>query len=129
MFLKADDTDEYENIKSVINRATQNIFKKYVVEELPDVNEADPRGLYLLKQASSSDSDHNLCLEYTIVETDDGKEWELVGGEGDGADLSNYYTKEETDSKTTLTDVEGNPNGYTLGDNDGKMLQAMLSDD
>ena len=39
------------------------------------------------------------------------------------------YTKEETNGKTTLTAIEGNPNGYTLGDNDGKELQAMLSDD
>jgi len=63
--------------------------------------------LYLLKQDSDSNSDHDLCLEYTVVETNDGKEWELVGG--DRVDLSNYYTKDEsyskseTDDKTTLT--------------------------
>ena len=139
VFLKKVGTEGYENIKDVIDRATQNIFKKYIVEVLPNVNEADPKGLYLLKQGPSPAYDQDLCLEYTVVETDDGKEWELVGG--DRVDLSNYYTKDEvyakgevytkgeTDVKTSLTPVEGKSNGYTLGNNDDKKLQKMLSDD
>lgn len=85
-----------------------------VVDELPEASEDTLGAIYLVP--SSSAKEQNIKDEYITVHEDTTYKWELIGSTA--IDLSNYYTKTETDSllnskQDTLTageniTIEGN---------------------
>ena len=77
--------------------------KMQVVDTLPDVGETDT--IYLLKK--DTPGEQNLYDEYVYTETTG---WEHIGDTS--VDLTDYYTKEETDEK-----LDGKQDTLTAGDN------------
>lgn len=72
--------------------ASAQYFKKYVVESLPLVADADERGIYLVP--SGDQESQNTYDEYVVVGEGSSKAWEKIGVKN--IDLSGYKTKQAT---------------------------------
>lgn len=94
---KADKATTYTKTEVDTKIAGVQTFKKYIVQTLPDPEEADMKGLYLVPTGETSE-EGDLCDEYTVVGDVGEKRWEKIGG-GTAVDLSGYYTKTEVDAK------------------------------
>lgn len=71
--------------------ASAQFFKKYVVESLPPVAEADERGIYLVP--SQDPETQNTYEEYVVVVEGSSKAWEKIGAKN--IDLSGYKTRQD----------------------------------
>lgn len=68
-------------------------LKVEVVDELPPIEDAETGILYLVPKEGSGNDVYD---EYIVVEIDDQRSYEFLGTTA--VDLSDYYTKEETDT-------------------------------
>jgi hypothetical protein len=92
---KADKATTYTKTEVDTKIAGVQTFKKYLVQTLPDADEADMKGLYLVPTGETSE-EGDLCEEWTVVEENGEKRWELIGGTT--VDLSDYYDKDAVDN-------------------------------
>lgn len=99
------------NIKG--EKGDPGAVKMQVVDTLPDVGETDT--IYLVKK--NNPGEQNLYDEYVYTETSG---WEHIGDTS--VDLTDYYTKEETDKKldkfSYILDIESNINTSLAFDGD-----------
>ena len=105
---KADKSTTYTKTEVDAKVAGVQAFQKYLVDELPDADEADMKGLYLVPTGETSE-EGDLCEEWTVVEEDGEKRWEKIGGTT--VDLDNYYDKVDVDG---LLAGKLNKNGGTM---------------
>ena len=91
---KADKATTYTKTEVDTKIAGVQTFKKYLVQTLPDPDEADMKGLYLVPTGETSE-EGDLCEEWTVVEENGEKRWEKIGGTT--VDLSDYYDKDAVD--------------------------------
>lgn len=84
-----------------------------IVPTLPDdANTADPNKIYLvLNTESGTTGESNTYTEYLAVGNEGSRTWEILGEYKANVDLTNYYTKEQIDSKLgdyyTKTNADG----------------------
>lgn len=75
---KADKATTYTKTEVDSKIAGVQTFKKYLVQTLPDPDEADMKGLYLVPTGETSE-EGDLCEEWTVVEENGEKRWEKIG--------------------------------------------------
>lgn len=126
---KADKATTYTKTEVDTKIAGVQTFKKYLVQTLPDPDEADMKGLYLVPTGETSE-EGDLCEEWTVVEENGEKRWELIGGTT--VDLDNYYTKSEVngklDEKQAKLYAQGQP-GWTFStESTGTEIEAFMAD-
>ena len=79
--------------------ASAQYFKKYVVQTLPPIADADDRGIYLVPSTDSELS--NVYDEYVTVGEGAQKAWEKIGAKS--IDLSGYKTKQTAKTSPTAS--------------------------
>lgn len=87
---KADKATTYTKTEVDTKIAGVQTFQKYLVNELPDPEVADYKGLYLVPTGETT-PEGDLCYEYTVVGEVGSRRWEKIGGTT--VDLSDYYDK------------------------------------
>lgn len=91
--------DTYTKAETDQKIASAQYFKKYVVQTLPPVAEADERGIYLVPSDDQQTS--NTYDEYVIVGEGSSREWEKIGSKS--IDLSGYKTKQTAKTSPTAS--------------------------
>lgn len=79
--------------------ASAQYFKKYVVQTLPAIADADERGIYLV--LSQDPETQNTYDEYVVVGEGSSKAWEKIGAKS--IDLSGYKTKQTAKADPTAS--------------------------
>lgn len=89
---------------------------RYFVDSLPDVDEADAKGLYFVPRDTVPGGD--LYDEWTVVEKDGVKRWERFGG-GGGQEPSDYgQVKAQVQGNTVaIAEIEGKIPGQASAQN------------
>lgn len=94
-----------------------------VVEELPPVVEAVKNAIYLVPKKDAPEEERNVKDEYIAVDNDEGvKVWEKIGDTK--IDLSDYYTKSESDNK--FVDVAGDTMSGDLYVTNGEGIAIII---
>lgn len=88
---KADKATTYTKTEVDTKIAGVQTFEKYLVQTLPDPDEADMKGLYLVPTGETSD-EGDLCEEWTVVEENGEKRWERIGAKAVDLTLDNTVT-------------------------------------
>ena len=93
--------DTYTKSETDQKIASAQYFKKYVVQTLPPVADADERGIYLVPSGDQQTS--NTYDEYVIVGEGSSKAWEKIGAKN--IDLSGYKTKQTAKTSPTASNT------------------------
>lgn len=118
------DTDT--NTISFVGDTTIFIF----TSTLPDVNNAQTDKMYIVP--STETGDDNLYTEWYVTTNDDGsKQWEKMGEFKADTDLSDYYTKEQSNEylATQLTAYMKASDAYDKTQADSTFVKTTALDD
>ena len=113
-------TTNISNLTVRVDALEENHF--IVVEELPPAAEAVTNAIYLIPKKDGPEEERNIKDEYIAVDSDEGdKVWEKIGDTK--IDLSDYYTKSQSDEK--FVDVTGDVMTGNLYVTDGENIAAI----
>lgn len=112
--------DPTTNVISFSGDATVFVF----VDTLPSVDEAKENKIYVVPSAKTGEG--NLYTEWYVKVSGDTKIWEKMGEFKEDIDLSNYYTKTETDAaiESKLGDYAKSADVYTKTQSDARFVNV-----
>lgn len=109
--IKREDEQEYQYVNLKGDKGDAGAIKMIIVQELPEIGQEDT--IYLVP-LETPESQENKYAEYVYIDN----AWELLGKIGIEVDLTDYYTKTETnnllDTKVGFTDYATNSTGGVI---------------